>query len=138
MNPKAEVQEDFALFLSSMLTKTFPVTVLQNSVKVANEPSKGSKQILKELADTFESHSKLFCFWLFVCYLSSSSSYPHWRFVTFIVILTSSGSGKIQNVSKEQEDEEGPMQRDPLSPVFSSGQFSLPVQPLLKFLDSNA
>ena len=48
-NLKAEVQEDFALFLSSMLTKTFPVTVLQNSVKVANEPSKGSKQILKEL-----------------------------------------------------------------------------------------
>ncbi|XP_068714757.1 dynein axonemal heavy chain 6-like [Montipora capricornis] len=44
-----EVQEDFALFLNCMLTKTFPVTVLQNSVKVANKPSKGSKQILKEL-----------------------------------------------------------------------------------------
>ena len=48
-NPKAEVQEDFALFLSSMPAKTFPVTVLENSVKVENEPPKDSKQMLKEL-----------------------------------------------------------------------------------------
>uniref|UniRef100_A0A3P9C2G1 Dynein axonemal heavy chain 6 n=1 Tax=Maylandia zebra TaxID=106582 RepID=A0A3P9C2G1_9CICH len=35
------VHENFRLFLSSMPTKVFPVTVLQNSIKVTNEPPKG-------------------------------------------------------------------------------------------------
>ncbi|XP_035385934.1 dynein heavy chain 6, axonemal [Electrophorus electricus] len=39
--PDAVIHENFRLFLSSMPTSVFPVTVLQNSVKVTNEPPKG-------------------------------------------------------------------------------------------------
>ncbi|XP_056265579.1 dynein axonemal heavy chain 6 [Pseudoliparis swirei] len=39
--PDASINDNFRLFLSSMPTKVFPVTVLQNSVKVTNEPPKG-------------------------------------------------------------------------------------------------
>lgn len=62
-SPDADVHDEFRLFLSSMPTKSFPVTVLQNSVKVTNEPPKGLRANMKRAfgeitADTFENHSK--------------------------------------------------------------------------------
>lgn len=61
-NP-SNVLQDFRLFLSSMPSKSFPTFVLQNSLKVTNEPPKGLRANMKKSftdmnTDFFEDHRK--------------------------------------------------------------------------------
>ena len=74
-SPEAEVHEDFRRFLSSMQTESFPMMVLQDSVKLMNESPKrleaNAEKAFGELsADT--NHSKFFPFWFFSCFVPSS------------------------------------------------------------------
>jgi len=61
-NPSS-TKTEFRLFLSSMPSKSFPTFVLQNSLKVTNEPPKGLRANMKRSfadmnIDFFEDNGK--------------------------------------------------------------------------------
>lgn len=45
------INKDFRLFLTSMPTDYFPVSVLQNGIKLTTEPPRGIKSNIKRLYD---------------------------------------------------------------------------------------
>jgi len=64
MSENAEdIHESYRLYLSSMPTGSFPVSVLQDSVKITNEPPKGLRANVRRAMvdmekDMFEKHCK--------------------------------------------------------------------------------
>jgi len=48
-DPNRRIHDDFRLFLTSTPCSYFPIPILQNSIKVTNEPPKGIKSNIEGL-----------------------------------------------------------------------------------------
>mmetsp|Transcript_4972 Transcript_4972/g.18687 ORF Transcript_4972/g.18687 Transcript_4972/m.18687 type:complete len:4187 (-) Transcript_4972:2731-15291(-) len=70
------IHADFRLFLTSMPSKDFPVAVLQNSLKLTNEPPKGLKENLKQSLNMFS-----------VDLFERSNVHKGWKKLLFSLIL---------------------------------------------------
>ena len=56
-----EIHDNFRLWLTSMPNKDFPVSILQNSLKLTTEPPSGVKGNLKKLYDEFNDEKLMQC-----------------------------------------------------------------------------
>lgn len=92
----SKIHESFRLYLSSMPSKSFPVSVLQNSVKVTNEPPKGLRANIKRaftdmLEDFFEDHRKCLIttknFFLNKYFLLRSALEQDWKTMLFGICM---------------------------------------------------
>ncbi|KAI3352270.1 hypothetical protein L3Q82_005249 [Scortum barcoo] len=89
------IHENFRLFLSSMPTKVFPVTVLQNSVKVTNEPPKGLRANMRraftEISSGFFEDHVLGRHWrkivFGICFFHAIIQVTHYKLHIHLIII---------------------------------------------------